>query len=341
MIDSICEELFLRKDYLEEQIIETIYFGGGTPSLLTAVEIEKIMRTVREQFSVIESPEVTLEANPDDISVEALLIWKKNGINRLSIGLQSFKATDLRWMNRAHTVDESFSCIRLAKEAGFDQLTVDLMYGLPDLSLDEWGAHIDRVIQMDVGHVSAYCLTVEEKTVLDNWVQKGKIVPPNEDQQSEQFVMLLDKLEAAEFAQYEISNFSKEGKESKHNSNYWKGVWYLGVGPSAHSFNGVSRQWNIANNRKYLAGIRNHQSIAEKEELSNENRINELILTGLRTSYGLNMEAISAIQKLPKEFHADVKQFISEGWMKQENKHLRLTKEGKLRADFIASELFV
>lgn len=341
MINTICEELIQRKEYLQNQQVETIYFGGGTPSLLTEEEIKGIMKVIHIQFSVIENPEVTLEANPDDISSEALIGWKRQGINRLSIGIQSFKSEDLEWMNRAHTVDESLSCIRLAKEAGFDQLTVDLMYGLPDLSISDWEAHIDRVIKMDVGHVSAYCLTIEDKTVLDNWVQKGKIIAPNEDQQSDQFMTLLRKLEEASFEQYEISNFAKEGKESKHNSNYWKGVWYLGVGPSAHSFNGVSRQWNIANNQQYMRRFKAGESFSEMEELSIENRINELILTGLRTSYGLNLEKLSEIGELSKVFSQDKQRFISEDWMKEEDNYLRLTKEGKLRADFIASELFV
>ncbi|MCH2224429.1 MAG: radical SAM family heme chaperone HemW [Crocinitomicaceae bacterium] len=341
MVNTICEELIQRRGYLVNKQIETIYFGGGTPSLLTKDELGKILNTVHLNFTVVDEPEVTLEANPDDISFYTLGFWKEYGVNRLSIGLQSFKSEDLKWMNRAHSVDESLSCVQLAKEAGFDQLTVDLMYGLPNLSIEDWEKHIDHVIDMDVGHVSAYCLTIEEKTVLDNWVQKGKVVAPNEDQQSDQFITLLRKLEGANFEQYEISNFAKEGKQSKHNSNYWKGTWYLGVGPSAHSFNGVSRQWNIANNRQYMKRIQTGSSFFEIEELSIENRINELILTGLRTSYGLNLEKLVKIGRLPKEFYLNKAYFISEGWMKDEDGYLRLTKEGKLRADFIASELFV
>jgi len=341
MIDAIVQEIDNRNEYLDKQEIRTIYFGGGTPSILNEDEIQAILNKIYKVFEVSEDAEITLEANPDDINPENLEIWKKEGINRLSIGLQSFKKSDLDWMNRAHTVEDSFQCVTLAKQHGFEDITVDLMYGLPDLTMEEWENHIQQVLDLDVPHISAYCLTVEEKTVLSNLVSKGKIVPASEDQQSDQFLKLLEKLESNGFIQYEISNFSKPGHESKHNSNYWKCELYLGVGPSAHSFNGKSRSWNVSNNTKYIQAIEQNLEFSTLEILTPENVFNEMILTGLRTIYGVNLIKLASILPLSEKFTQKIEEFKQNLWLEQIETTIYLTKQGRLRADFIASELFL
>lgn len=341
MIDSIAKELASRVEYLEQNSVGTIYFGGGTPSILKKEEIAKLLDTIRSNYQVDADVEISLEANPDDISVQSLREWKELGIGRLSIGLQSFKEDDLKWMNRAHTVDEAQNCVRLAQSEGFDNLTVDLIYGLPNLTMEEWRNHVQTVIDFDVPHISAYCLTVEEKTVLHKLVNSGKIDAVSDDTQGEQFLELLKMLEANEYQQYEISNFSKPGFESKHNGNYWKGEWYLGVGPSAHSFNGISRRWNVANNRGYLKAIEAETDYSETEELSLENQFNERILIGLRTILGVNLNELEVISAPPKAFYDKTQSFIESNWMIQTESVISLTKEGRLRADYIASELFI
>jgi putative oxygen-independent coproporphyrinogen III oxidase len=341
MIEMILLEIERQKMYLEGRSIDTVYFGGGTPSLLTVRELQSILNKIQKCFTVRENAEITLEANPDDITKENLTLWKNEGINRLSIGLQSFKKEDLKWMNRAHTVEESLSCVNLAEEFGFKNLTVDLIYGLPNLSIDEWESHIQKVINLNVPHISAYCLTVENKTVLHNLVSKGKITPATEDQQSEQFLKILEMMERNGYVQYEISNFCKKGYESIHNSNYWKGEWYLGIGPSAHSFNGVSRKWNLANNQKYMTALKTVTQSYITEELSKVNQFNEKILIGLRTVYGVHLSELNDIHPVTNEFNKACKGFIEKAWMENSDEVLRLTKEGKLRADYISSELFL
>lgn len=341
MVDAICLELQTRVSYLNGRRLETIYFGGGTPSILTREELEQLLQTISSHFELVDEVEITLEANPDDISKSSLRMWKALGVNRLSVGLQSFKEEDLSWMNRAHTVNEAETCIQLAQSEGFHNLTVDLIYGLPNLTQEEWKSHVQKVIDFGVPHVSAYCLTVEDKTVLDKWVKTGKIQPVSDEIQGDQFMELLDMLEANGYEQYEISNFAKPGFESIHNGNYWKGEWYLGVGPSAHSFNGTSRSWNVANNRKYLKAIEANEPFSETEELSTENQFNERILIGLRTVKGVDLDELAAISALPESFLSKKQSFVDEGWMIQHGSVISLTKEGRLRADYIASELFL
>ena len=340
MVDSICAEIVMRKEYLQNKNINTIYFGGGTPSILSEAELSSIIETISKTFDVHPSAELSLEANPDDINSDSLEMWKRVGINRLSIGLQSFKQSDLDWMNRAHNVNESLTCVELAQKHGFENITVDLIYGLPDLSMEEWSAHVNRVMDMGVPHLSAYCLTVEDKTVLSNWVNKGKINTANEDTQSEQFLKLLEIIEFNGFEQYEISNFSKPGFESQHNSNYWKGEWYLGVGPSAHSFNGTSRSWNVANNPRYLSAIKEKKTYTEMEVLSDVDQFNERLLIGLRTIYGVNLTDLAILLPFSAHFKQGLTDFKEKEWVVELDNILTLTKEGKLRADFIASELF-
>jgi len=340
MIASLIQEIELQKEYLKGKAIETIYFGGGTPSLLTIDELNQILSKIHSTFNTENLLEVTLEANPDDINTEVVQAWKSIGVNRLSIGLQSFKESDLKWMNRAHNVEESFTCVKSAIDGGIPNLTVDLMYGLPDLSNEEWRNHIQTVIDLGVQHVSAYCLTVEEGTLLDKEVEKGTIVPPGDDLQAEQFLILVDTLEQNGIMQYEISNFGRPGFESKHNSNYWKGTHYLGIGPSAHSFDGKSRSWNVANNQKYMQQIALAKDWNETEILSKNDVFNELILTGLRTIEGVNLAQLDAISPLDDKINKQIDQFCSENLMEQSNNSIRLTKIGRLQADRIASDMF-
>ena len=340
MIDCLCDELRARNGYLSDQKLETIYFGGGTPSLLSAGELDQILTCIKQLFELSTELEMTLEANPDDITASSLEMWKKKGINRLSIGLQSFKAEDLKWMNRAHSVDEAENCLKLISSAGFENVTVDLMYGLPELNEQEWKNHIQRIIDAKIPHISAYCLTVEEKTALHNWVANNQISPTSEDLQSEQFMLLVELLEQNGYNQYEISNFSLEGFESRHNSNYWKGTYYLGIGPSAHSFNGTSRTWNVSNNHLYMKGVFSGEMNFELEELSPENRFNEKILTGLRTSYGVNLEELHGILDTDENFEMRLSTFIDNGWIAREAGRIFTTREGKLRTDYLAMELF-
>jgi len=342
MIEAIINEIEVRKDYLVDQNIETLYFGGGTPSLLTFNELSRIIKKVKTSFPDIQLKEITLEANPDDINKTSLIEWKEGGVNRLSIGLQSLKSDDLKWMNRAHTVEEALKCIPLARRNGFDNLTIDLIYGLPNLTLEDWENAVQWVINQKVPHISAYCLTVEEKTSLHKLVKTNKIKPASEDQQSEQFTLLVNLLQKQGYEQYEVSNFALKGFRSVHNGNYWKGEYYLGIGPSAHSFNGKSRSWNIANNSKYIQLVKEQkQDWIETEVLSHKDRFNELLLTGLRTTDGLKISQLAEILPFTKEFDQTKSEFIKSGWMIEENGQLKLTKEGLLKADYIASELFI
>ena len=342
MIEAIINEIEVRKDYLVDQNIETLYFGGGTPSLLTFNELSRIIKKVKTSFPDIQLKEITLEANPDDINKTSLIEWKEGGVNRLSIGLQSLKSDDLKWMNRAHTVEEALKCIPLARRNGFDNLTIDLIYGLPNLTLEDWENAVQWVINQKVPHISAYCLTVEEKTSLHKLVKTNKIKPASEDQQSEQFTLLVNLLQKYGYEQYEVSNFSLKGFRSVHNGNYWKGEYYLGIGPSAHSFNGKSRSWNIANNSKYIQLVKElKQDWIETEVLSHKDRFNELLLTGLRTTDGLKISQLAETLPFTKEFDQTKSEFIKSGWMIEENGQLKLTKEGLLKADYIASELFI
>lgn len=341
MIETLRNEIRLRSNYLHSKNIQSIYFGGGTPSLLTEEELGNLLQEIQIHFILNEGIEITLEANPDDINITKLLEWKRTGINRLSIGLQSFKENDLRWMNRAHTAEESLNCILLAKQNGFDNISVDLMYGLPGLSTKDWEKHIQTVIEFRVQHISAYCLTIEENTKLHKMVKQKRILPLNEDEQADQFLILVDRLKSSGFEHYEISNFGLPGFEAIHNSNYWKGTTYLGIGPSAHSFNGVSRRWNMANNQLYIKSMGNSENWYEEEILSVKDQWNELVLTCLRTSFGVNLETLKKIHDLTDNFLMKLNELESKQWLIVENNRILLLPEGLLKADFIASELFL
>lgn len=340
MIDSILKELSIRKSEFNNQVIETIYLGGGTPSLLKINDLDKIIQTIYASFNCAEQLESTLEANPDDITLESVLAWKKAGINRLSIGIQSFDSEDLLWMNRAHSAEEGLQCIELAQKAGIKNLSIDLIYGLPNMDQARWLKQLNQAITLGVTHVSAYCLTVEEKTVLHKLVEKKKINPASNEQQSEQFDLLISTLTNAGFEHYEISNFAKPGFISKHNSNYWKGIHYLGIGPSAHSFDGISRSWNIANNPKYMQLVQSNETWYETEMLTSKDQFNELLLTGLRTSWGVDMFELQKIHPFSEEFILNLKEFERKGWLEIHENQLILTEKGKHWADFIAQELF-
>lgn len=341
MIDAICLELTNRKAYLNQAKIESVYFGGGTPSLLNASELNQILQTVSRHFDLDTEMELTIETNPDDINEDNLEMWKNAGINRLSIGLQSFKSADLIWMNRAHTAEEAQNCVQLAQQYGFKNSTIDLMYGLPNLTSEEWKNHILTAVKMGVTHISAYCLTVEQNTVLDKWVQSDKIIPSSDLEQSEQFSILVETLEENGFEQYEISNFCLPNCEAVHNSNYWKNKPYLGVGPSAHSYNGIERSWNLRNNATYISNIKAGVVTYESEILTATDRFNEMLLTGLRTKYGVHLTQLNAIIPLNSDFTTQVNNFIQDELMLQDGQKIVLTKKGRLMADRIASDLFV
>ena len=341
MIQAICKEITLSKNYFsEDDKITTLYFGGGTPSILNESELLQIMKTLNNTFDLSEVEEITLEANPDDIDQEKLEIWKKVGLNRLSIGIQSFRQSDLDWMNRAHTVQEAETVIELAQQNGFLNITADLIYGLPDLSIETWRSHIMRLVEMKIPHISAYCLTVEPKTVLNKLVKTHKISLPNDEIQAEQFECLIKTLEEQGYEQYEVSNFSLPNHHSKHNSNYWKNKKYLGIGPSAHSYNLHNRSWNIANNNLYINNLENNKPYSEIEELTKKNQFNEMIMMGLRTKWGVDLKALQLIQEPTKEFWNTIEKFVISKEMKHSDNSLILTKKGLLKADYIASELF-
>ncbi len=341
MIDAICLELVNRKEYLKNAVIKSIYFGGGTPSLLLKDELHQILNTVNTHFNVASTIELTIETNPDDVFDENLEMWKAAGINRLSIGLQSFKSEDLKWMNRAHTDEESLHCVQKAQKYGFKNSTIDLMYGLPNLTNEEWKSHILTAVNLGVTHISAYCLTIEENTVLNKLIQDKTIVPASENQQSEQFTILVETLEEQGFEQYEISNFCKSNCEAIHNSNYWKSEPYLGVGPSAHSFNGTERSWNIRNNSKYIQFINEGTAHFESETLTKQDRYNEMLLTGLRTKYGVQLNRLNDIIGLDNSFERKIQELVDDELMLRNENVIVLTKNGRLMADRIASDLFI
>lgn len=339
---SMLRELELQKGYLEGHVIETIYFGGGTPSVLNASEIQKLIEHVTDTHTVLPNAEITMEANPDDLSAAHVGALRNTSVNRFSIGIQSFYEEDLQWMNRAHTAAEADSSVKRVQDAGFENITLDLIYGFPLLTDEKWQANIRKVIELEVPHISAYSMTVEDRTALAHFIKKGKQAAMNESQSAQQFVLLMDTLKEAGYEHYEISNFARPDKYSRHNTNYWKGIPYLGIGPSAHSFNGISRQWNIANNPKYIESLLKDTVPAEIEILSQADRINEYIMTSLRTMWGMDLN------KVEQDFGYDyrnqteinLQEFIGKRWIEISNNTAILTNEGRLFADHIASTLF-
>lgn len=343
MVNCILQEMEYQRQYLAGETVETIYFGGGTPSLLSETQLEKLLNRLHALYPITAEAEITLEANPDDLSADRLKSLKAAGINRLSIGVQSFREEDLRWMNRAHDSQQAINCITQAQEAGFKNITIDLIYGGPTLSDEAWEANVKRAIALGIPHLSCYALTVEPGTALDHFIAKKKMEPTDPDKAALHFELLMQWLKEAGYEHYEISNFALPGWHSRHNSSYWQGKHYLGLGPSAHSFNGHSRQWNIANNALYMKSIQAGTVPFEIESLTTRMQFNEYIMTTLRTSAGCNLEWVAEKFGKDRVLHllAHSQPFIAAGKMERAGEALRLTTAGRLFADGIAGELFI
>ena len=341
MMNGIRKEAELRKHYLSEKV-ETIYFGGGTPSLISLAEVNSTIDLLRKLFEVDKQAETTLEANPDDISEASLIDWKVAGINRLSIGIQSFFEEDLVWMNRTHTAMQTIQSIEMAQAAGFNNISIDLIYGTPDLTDEKWKQNIQTALSLNIPHLSCYALTVEPKTALAKMIATHQSANVDADKQAGHFSILCQQLAAAGYEHYEISNFALPGFRSKHNSSYWQGKPYLGLGPSAHSFNGNSRQWNIANNSLYLQSIEDGQVPFEIEWLTKTQQLNEYIMTALRTKEGISLEKISADWGEEKALAINnaAQKHIQNGQVEMSHNYLLLTEAGKFLADGIAADLF-
>ncbi|WP_026333485.1 MULTISPECIES: radical SAM family heme chaperone HemW [Rhodonellum] len=343
MVDMICKELILRKNYLpSKNPIKTIYFGGGTPSLLSLAQMDQILEVIAKHYSLA-LKEMTLEANPDDLQPSKLLELKALGFDRLSIGIQSFDEQILKFYNRAHNAKESMHAIALAKQAGFQKLSVDLIYGFPSPDHQIWKKDLEIALGQDPGHISSYCLTVEPKTALGNWTKKGVFQPASEDFAAEQFEILQDTMDQSGYIQYEISNFAREEAFALHNTNYWKAIPYLGIGPSAHSFDGQDRGSNRAHNAHYIKNLQQNQPVFEVDSMIPMDLLNEYILTSIRTIWGTDLAYITERFDLDllKENQKILKKLTEEGLVENLKNHLVLTRRGKLLADSIAASLFI
>lgn len=341
MIVAILDELLMRRSEVGEEPIETIYFGGGTPSLLEVSELNRILAFIADHFEVIENPEITLEANPDDLSADALQKLAQTRINRLSIGIQSFYEADLKMMNRAHNADEALNCLVEATKY-FKNISIDLIYGIPGMTEARWLQNIETVLSLGIPHISSYALTVEPKTALYKMIQTGSIPKPDDGMAHQHFLLLMDRLKEAGFIHYELSNFGKEGYFSQNNSAYWLGKKYLGVGPSAHSFDGHSRSWNISNNSLYIKGIQTKVLPIEREVLSEADRYNEYVMTGLRTIWGVDLARVENDfgVRFRSYIVAQSERFIADGLMSNDVGILTITNKGKFLSDGIAADLF-
>ena len=342
LISCLVKEIEIRKDELDTSIIETIYFGGGTPSVLSTKEVKILIDAVYKNHQVVENPEITLEANPDDLSEEKLIELSKSPINRLSIGVQSFFEDDLKLMNRAHNAEEAIKCLQFATQY-FKNISLDLIYGIPDCTNEQWKQNIQTALSFGIPHISSYALTVEPKTALASFIQKGIIKNVDDEKAEEQFIILIDELEKAGFIHYETSNFGKEGFFSQNNSSYWLGKSYLGIGPSAHSFDGKQRSWNVRSNAKYIKEIQQNQLPIERETLSVTDRYNEYIMTGLRTIWGVSLAKIKNDfgEKFAAYLENQSKKYIEQELLSLEKGILKTTKKGKFLSDGIASDLFI
>jgi len=342
MVLALVKEIEMRKSEFQEEQVETIYFGGGTPSILETSDLKLLIDAVYSNYKVAEKPEITVEANPDDLSKERIIELSNNRINRLSIGIQSFFEDDLKMMNRAHNSEEARACLEFATQY-FDNITIDLIYGIPEMSNEKWLQNIETALSFGIPHISSYALTVEPKTALHNFIQKGIIPQPDDELASTHFNLLVEKLEENEFIHYELSNFSKEGYFSKNNSAYWLGKKYIGIGPSAHSYDGEKRGWNVSNNSLYLKSIQENQLPLETEILSQTDKYNEYVMTGLRTIWGISLD------KIENEFGKTYLDYLNQQAAKYIEDHLlfvddnilRTTKKGKFLSDGISSDLFM
>ncbi|MEO6980530.1 MAG: radical SAM family heme chaperone HemW [Mucilaginibacter sp.] len=341
LLQALIKEINLQKTYLDNETIETIYFGGGTPSILSANEFNTIIGTITSLHTVAANAEITIEANPDDLDKAKLQALKQTDVNRFSIGIQSFFDDDLAWMNRVHRAAEAEASVKRAQDIGFENITVDLIYGYPLLSDTKWKHNLDKVFELDIPHVSSYSMTVEPQTALASFIKKKKQPAMDEEQSAEQFIVLMDAMQSHGFEHYEISNFCKPGHYSRHNSNYWRGVKYLGIGPSAHSYNGETRQWNVANNAKYMQSLEQGEISAETELLTETDRLNEYIMTSLRTMWGLDLKKLNTIAAGAEgELTKAAQRYFENGWIEQKDSIITLTSAGKLYADNIAGGLF-
>jgi oxygen-independent coproporphyrinogen-3 oxidase len=340
MILALAREIEMRKNEIKDEI-ETIYFGGGTPSVLSNEEINLLIETVYKNYTVIEKPEITLEANPDDLSKERIKELANSKINRLSIGIQSFFEDDLQLMNRAHNAAQAKSCLEEAVKH-FNNITIDLIYGMPNMSDEKWTQNIDMALSFGIPHISSYALTVEPKTALKKLIEKGEIAKPKDEMAENQFFILVEKLKENGFIHYELSNFGKEGYFSKNNTSYWLGKKYIGIGPSAHSYNGTHRSWNIANNSIYIKEIQAGNLPGEIEKLSVSDRYNEYVMTGLRTIWGVSLDRIKS--DFGQEYYDYLlktsEKLLSNGLLQNNGQTLTISQKGKFLSDGIASELF-
>jgi len=342
MVLALAKEIALRKSELENEVVETIYFGGGTPSILQISDLRFLIDEVYRNYNVIENPEITVEANPDDLSEERIIELSKNRVNRLSIGIQSFFEEDLKLMNRAHNSVEAKKSLEIATKY-FENISIDLIYGMPNMSHEKWLKNIQIALDYNVPHISSYALTVEPKTALHSFIQKGIITQLDDEVAQEHFHLLVDKLEEKGFIHYELSNFGKEHFFSKNNSSYWLGKKYLGIGPSAHSYDGFSRSWNVSNNTIYLKALAENQLPSESETLTQTDRYNEYIMTGLRTIWGISLDRIATeFGKTYLDYlNQQAEKYIEDHLLFVDDNILRTTKSGKFLSDGIASDLFM
>ncbi|TBX70634.1 radical SAM family heme chaperone HemW [Flavobacterium silvisoli] len=342
MFSALATEIQLRNEEFKDEVIETIYFGGGTPSILAIDDLKFLIAEVFKNYTVIANPEITVEANPDDLTEQRIIELSQIRINRLSIGIQSFFEDDLKLMNRAHNVEEAQKCLEIATRY-FDNITIDLIYGMPNMSQEKWLQNIETALSYNIPHISSYALTVEPKTALHSFIQKG-IIPKLDDELAQQhFHLLVDKLEENGFIHYELSNFGKEHYFSKNNSSYWLGKKYMGIGPSAHSYDGKRRGWNVSNNALYLKAIAENNLPMETETLSKTDRYNEYIMTGLRTIWGVSLNRIETEfgEKYLKYLNRQAAKYIEDHLLYIEDNVLRTTRSGKFLSDGIASDLFL
>ena len=341
MVQALAKEIRLRKAEFADETVETIYFGGGTPSILEVSDLRMLIDEIYTNYAVAENPEITVEANPDDLSEERVIALSENKINRLSIGIQSFYEEDLKLMNRAHNAEEAKKCLEIATKY-FDNITADLIYGIPGLTNEKWLQNIQTLLDLKIPHISSYALTVEPKTALQKFIKQGTVPQPDDAVAHEQFLILVDILEANGFVHYELSNFGKPGYFSKNNSAYWLGKKYLGIGPSAHSYDGTNRSWNIANNSLYLKSLAENKLPSEIETLTETDRYNEYIMTGLRTVWGVSLERIKAEfgDNRLRYLLQNAEPYLNDEKLILENNILRTTKKGKFFTDGIASDLF-
>lgn len=342
MVLALAKEIEMRKSEFQDEIVETIYFGGGTPSILSIEDLKFLIDEVYLNYKVVENPEITVEANPDDLTENRIIELSKNKVNRLSIGIQSFFEDDLQLMNRAHNAEEAKKCLETATQY-FDNISIDLIYGIPEMSNEKWLQNIETALSFGVPHISSYALTVEPKTALHSFIQKGIIPQPDDEVAQEHFHILVDKLSESGFIHYELSNFGKENYFSKNNSSYWLGKKYIGIGPSAHSYDGKNRGWNISNNSLYIKSIQENKLPFEIETLTKTDRYNEYIMTGLRTIWGVSLERIE--QEFGKTYldylNRQAAKFIEDHLLFVDDNILRTTKKGKFLSDGIASDLFL